>query len=96
MGTWYLVNKSGMVTLYNKSENNRFFLEQKWELLWQLNLNVTCQHFVLLQNFIYQVFSQNCIKQTIFFKLCYIYHYYSHISEVNELHEQHKIMLHNE
>ena len=36
------------------------------------------------------------IKQIIFFKLCYIYHYYSHISEVNELHEQHKIMLHNE
>ena len=24
-------------------------------------------------------FSQNCIKQLIFFKLCYIYHYYLHV-----------------
>ena len=43
-----------MVTLYNKSENSWFFLLKKWELLWQLNLNITCQHFVPLQNFIYQ------------------------------------------
>ena len=38
-------------------------------------------------------FSQNSI---IFFKLCYIYYYYLHISEVDELYERHKIMLHNE
>ena len=65
-----------MVTLYNKSEIVDSFLEEKWELLWQLNLNILCR----LQNF----------------KLCYIYHYYLHISEVNELHERHKILLHNE
>ena len=33
MRTWYLVNKSGMVTLYNKSENNRFFLEKKMGII---------------------------------------------------------------
>ena len=59
------------------------------DLLWQLNLNVTCQHKT-------SYFSQNCIKQIIFFKLCYIYHYYLHISEVNELHERRKIKLHDE
>ena len=48
--------RSRMVTLYNKSENSWFFLLKKWELLWQLNLNITFQHFALLQNFIYQVF----------------------------------------
>ena len=58
----------------NKSENSLFFLEKIGNLLWQfVNLYVTCQHFVL-QNFIYQVFSQNCIKQLIFFKLGYINH----------------------
>ena len=41
-------------------------------------------------------FSQNCIKQIIFFKLCYIYLHYLHISEDNELHKRHKIMLHHE
>ena len=48
-----------MVTLYyanNKSENSWKFLEKNGNLLWQLNLNVTCQYFVLLQNFIHQVF----------------------------------------
>ena len=33
-----------MVTLYTEIADS--FLEEKWELLWQLNLNVTCQHFV--------------------------------------------------
>ena len=48
-----------MVTLYyanNKSENSWKFLEKNGNLLWQFNLNVTCQYFVLLQNFIHQVF----------------------------------------
>ena len=61
--------------------------------MWQLNLNVTCQHFVLFSfctSYI-KYFSQNCIKQIIFFNLGYIYHFYLiHISEVNELHERHK------
>ena len=46
--------------------------------MWQLNLNVTCQHFVLFSfctSYI-KYFSQNCIKQIIFFNLGYIYYCY--------------------
>ena len=91
MGTWYLVNKSGMVTLYNKSENNLFFLEKKMGII----VAIKSQRYLSTFCPTAQLHIQG-IKQIIFFKLCYIYHYYSHISEVNELHEQHKIMLHNE
>ena len=79
-----------MVTLYNKSENNRFFIEK-------MGIIVAIKSQRYLSTFCptAQLHIQG-IKQIIFFKLCYIYHYYSHISEVNELHEQHKIMLHNE
>ena len=60
-----------------------FFEKMNVNLLWQLNLNVTCQHFVQLKNF---KLSQNYIKQIIFFNLGFIYHCcITHISEVNEL-----------
>ena len=64
---------------------------------WQLNLNVTCQHFVLL-HFIYQVFFSKLYwtNNILCSKLCYIYHTYLQISEVYEWREQHKIMLHSE
>ena len=51
----------GMVTLYNKSKNSWYFLEKNMGII-VASFNVTCKHFVLLQNFLYQVFSENCIS----------------------------------
>ena len=79
MRTWYLVNKSGMVTLYNKSENNLFFLEKKMGII----VAIKSQRYLSTFCPTAQLHIQG-IKQIIFFKLCYIYHYYSYISEVND------------
>ena len=45
-----------MVTLYKNSGNGLFFLEKKGIIAWPLNLNITCQHLVKLQIFMYHLF----------------------------------------
>ena len=60
-----------MVTLYTEIADS--LLEEKWELLWQLNLNVTCQHFVLLHNFIYQALNKYSSNFAIFIITTHIF-----------------------